>query len=94
VGGVSAVMSDFCNIGFVMRTRAYSTSRNGTRTKWMSSYARGNETSCSPLGDEVGHTNFWQGIHQVRPAKEQVCAAIVFASNHTKVLRGPVCFSF
>jgi hypothetical protein len=93
VGGVAAYLRE-CATGFVLRTRAYSTSRNGTKTRYMNSFVGGNSQSCGILNDGPGYYSFYQGIHQVRPAREQVCEAIVFASNHTKVYRGPVCVSF
>jgi hypothetical protein len=92
VGGVSAYLSKDCDTGFVLRTRAYSTSTKGTRTEWLNTTVGGHFRSCritSPTGSIV----YYQGIHQVRRALEQVCEAVVFASNHDKVWRGPVCIS-
>jgi hypothetical protein len=94
VGGVSASMRHFCNTGFVLRTRAYSASQYGTKTEYINTTVGGHMRSCGVLNSTVGSTSFYQGIHQVRPTKEQVCEAIVFASNHNKVYRGPVCVSF
>ena len=93
VGGVSARLNE-CLTGFVLRTRAYSTSRNGTKTRYMNSFVGGHSQSCGILNDGPGYYTFYQGIHQIRPAKEQVCEALVFANNLNKVFRGPVCVSF
>jgi hypothetical protein len=93
VGGVAAVLSQ-CLTGFVLRTRAYSISRNGTKTRYMNSFVGGNSQSCGILNDGPGYYTFYQGIHQIRPAREQVCEALVFANNLNRVFRGPVCVSF
>ena len=50
VGGVAAVLNQ-CLTGFVLRTRAYSISRNGTKTRYMNSFVGGNSQSCGILND-------------------------------------------
>jgi hypothetical protein len=69
VGGVAAILNE-CLTGFVLRIRAYSTSRNGTKTRYMNSFVGGNSQSCGILNDGPGYYPVYQGIHQIRPAKE------------------------
>jgi hypothetical protein len=89
VGGVSATLKSRGSTGLVLRTRAYSISPGNRKTKWLSSYVGGHITNSS-LHQSIG---YYQGIHQERPAFEQVCEAIVI-DNHTKILKGPVCVEF
>ena len=87
VGGVNASLRNTSRSGLVLRTRAYSYS--GTRkARWLSSYAGG---TIAPRAKEI---TYYQGIHQVRVHPEQVCAAIVYASDHNKTYAGPLCVSF
>jgi hypothetical protein len=69
VGGVAAILNE-CLTGFVLRIRAYSTSRNGTKTRYMNSFVGGHSQSCGILNDGPGYYPVYQGIHQIRPAKE------------------------
>jgi hypothetical protein len=87
VGGVNASLRNNSQIGLVLRTRAYS--YNGTeKTRWLSSLTGG------AILNIPKKIIFYQGIHQVRPRPEQICEAIVHASEHAKVYAGPLCVSF
>jgi hypothetical protein len=91
VGGVNASLTNTAASGLVLRTRAYSINSLGIKTNWLSDYTGGtmfctDGTSCSIA--------YYQGIHQIRANREQVCEAIVYADDLTRVLRGPKCVSF
>jgi hypothetical protein len=92
VGGVNAWLANDAASGLVLRTRAYSISSLGTKTKWLSKYT-GGSLACRNDGEDCSII-YYQGIHQVRANPEQVCEAIVYADDHTRVLRGPECVSF
>jgi hypothetical protein len=87
VGGVNASLRNTSRTGLVLRTRAYSYSGN-RKAQWLSSIAGG---TIAPRAKEI---TYYQGIHQVRPHPEQVCAAIVYASDHNRLYAGPLCVSF
>ncbi len=93
VGGINASLTNDCATGFVLRTRAYSISQYGIKNQYINTTTGGQTHNCQILSPP-GSIQYYQGIHQIRPAKEQICEAIVFASNHSKVYRGPICVSF
>jgi len=93
VGGVSASLLSSCTTGLLLRTRAYSISKYGTKTRYFDALVGGHITGCK-IASPQGSIEFYQGIHQTRAPKEQVCDAIVFASKTDRVWRGPVCVSF
>jgi hypothetical protein len=87
VGGVSASLKNTTRTGLLLRTRAYSFS-GGVKTQYINSYAGG---AINHLDDSI---DYYQGIHQIRPRHEQVCDAIVYASNKNRLYAGPICVSF
>jgi hypothetical protein len=93
IGGVIGSVKNDCSVGLVLRTRAYSISKHGRMTRWLNSTVRGQMHSCGPFNSPHPGTSYYQGIHQLRPGIQQVCDAIVFASNHDKTLLGPVCIT-
>lgn len=93
VGGINASLTNDCATGFVLRTRAYSISQYGIKNQYINTTTGGQTHNCQILSPP-GSIQYYQGIHQIRPAKEQICEAIVFASNHSKIYRGPICVSF
>lgn len=86
VGGVNASLANSYMTGLVLRTRAYSIN-GGKKTKWLSRYIGG-------IIYDNDSISYYQGIHQIRPPSEQVCAAIVYSSNHARIYRGPKCVSW
>jgi hypothetical protein len=87
VGGVDASLKGSQRSGLRLRTRAYSFS-GATKTRWFSNSVGGNINVLPPT------ISFYQGIHQIRPHREQVCEAIVYASPRANVFEGPLCVSF
>jgi len=90
VGGVAASLAG-ASSGRVLRTRAYSYSSYGAKTKYFSAY-KGGTIGCDDQGLNCSIA-YYQGIHQIRPPKEQICEAIV-SGNHNKVYKGPKCVSW
>lgn len=90
VGGAAASLMNVPSShqkGLLLRTRAYSFSGT-TKTRWFSNSVGGNINVLPP------GVSFYQGIHQIRPHREQVCEAIVLAAATSQVFAGPLCVSF
>lgn len=92
VGGVQGFIPDSNTRGLLMRTRAYSESPDGTWRRWFSGHVKG--TIHCDISGRCSYISWYQGIHQVRQPREQVCVAIVHASTDQKIAHGPVCITF
>jgi hypothetical protein len=88
IGGVSGLYTSG-RTGLSMRTRAYTISTDGAKTRVVNKYHNGHIT---------GHgVSFYQGIHTVYGGvKQQVCAVVVSTGPNHAIYGGvaPVCVSF
>jgi hypothetical protein len=88
IGGVSASVFGTIAPGLLLRTRIYSPSPNGS-FRWFHHTTGGHIN-----GEGYEISGYYQGIHEIRQAKQQMCEAIVSHSSSGKVLYGPVCLHF
>jgi len=91
IGGVSALFSNHGSTGLHLRTRVYTISQLGTKTKVFSNYIGGT------IHKGGGNTNitYYQGIHkEYGEYQHQVCEAITTGSHNSLPITGAVCVTF